>query len=94
MHLGLSECKKLQSVDNGFAVFAHLTRSSVRNGNYKTEYAFRLGPIGSKITGDAVATKATYMKAYVATILRRDYSTSRGSGVHCLTAYATWIVAT
>ena len=65
---------------NLFVVFAHLTRSSVRNGNCKTD-AFRLGLIGWKITGDAVAAKATYMYMYVATISRRDTLTSRLSYV-------------
>ena len=61
--------KSFQMSTNGFVVFAHLKRSSVRNVNCNAD-AFRLGPIGLKITGDAVAAKATYM--YVATILRRD----------------------
>ena len=78
MPLGLTECKSFKVLTNVFAVFAHLTRSSVRNGNSKRD-AFRLSPIGLKITSDAVAAKATSM--YVATISRRDTPTSRLSYV-------------
>ena len=73
MHLGLTECKKLTNIDQRVCNFR-----TANNGNYKTD-AFRLGPIGLKITGDSVAAKATYM--YVATISRRDTLTSRLSYV-------------